>query len=200
MPHCVPVPVRILAHAAQHSHDPLRDVTLTAVPAVSGKLSARLPVIAWLALGIGLLAYCRPAWADATGGSTILLQTTVYTVHFNPSPDHVNHQDLIGIEVERPDHWLFGFGAFRNSFGQPAQYLYGGKRFHLIGHNPELYAKLTAGLLHGYKGEYKDKIPFNHLGVAPAILPALGIQLDRFDAELVLFGLAGMTLTVGVSF
>lgn len=45
------------------------------------------------------------------------------------------------------------------------------------------YAKLMAGLIHGYKEPYEDKIPFNGLGIAPAVMPALGARHDRVDIE-----------------
>ncbi len=158
-------------------------------PATSALLCACLLALAGTAQGGELLDH-----------ATVKFQTTLYTVHYNPSPDHDNHQNLIGIEVDRADNWLYGFGEFDNSFGQPTQYLYTGWRFHLAGHNPEFYAKITAGLLHGYKGAYKNKIPFNGLGVAPVIIPSLGIRIDRFDAEVVILGTAGATFTLGVNF
>ena len=153
-----------------------------------------------------LLCLCLLAMAGTAQGGELLdnarvkFQTTLYTVHYNPSPDHDNHQNLIGVEIDRSDNWLYGVGEFDNSFGQPSQYVYAGRRFHLTGSNPELYAKITAGLLHGYKGAYKDKVPFNGLGVAPAVIPSLGIRIDRFDAEVVILGTAGATFTVGVNF
>ena len=60
------------------------------------------------------------------------------------------------------------------------------------------YMKLTGGLLEGYKGEYRDKIPLNRFGVAPAIIPSLGARYDRVSAEVVLLGAAAAMVTVGV--
>jgi hypothetical protein len=56
------------------------------------------------------------------------------------------------------------------------------------------------GLLHGYKEPYEDKIPLNQLGVAPAIVPALGFRYKWFIAEANLGGLAVVTVTAGVRF
>ncbi|MBP3863339.1 MAG: sn-glycerol-3-phosphate transporter, partial [Pseudomonas sp.] len=46
------------------------------------------------------------------------LQTSVYTRHFSPDPEHNNNQDLIGIERHDASNWLFGAATFRNSFRQ----------------------------------------------------------------------------------
>ena len=56
------------------------------------------------------------------------------------------------------------------------------------------------GLLHGYKEPYEDKIPFNGLGVAPAIVPALGLRYKRVYTEVNLAGAAAVTVNVGFSF
>ena len=60
-----------------------------------------------------------------------------------------------------------------------------------------IYVKVTAGLLHGYRGEFKNKIPLNDAGVAPVILPAVGWQYRRANVELVPFAAAGMMMNVG---
>lgn len=56
------------------------------------------------------------------------------------------------------------------------------------------------GLLRGYQGEYRDKIPLNHLEIAPAVLPSIGVQWGRFESDLIVFGTAGMMVTAGVRF
>ncbi|EGN74324.1 hypothetical protein A28LD_2110 [Idiomarina sp. A28L] len=147
----------------------------------------------------------------------VQVQTSLWTTHFNPKPEHNNDQNLIGIEIygkrlpssryqryndafnyARP---LAGAAWFRNSFGQKSLYAYGGVRQNLIRYGDvQTYGKLTAGFIHGYRGEYEDKIPFNQLGIAPAILPMLGAQYQRSFAELTLFGVSGVMLTVGLTF
>jgi len=52
--------------------------------------------------------------------------TSLYTKHFEPDPDHVNHQKLLGIETQMKNNWVFGFATFDNSFGQQSEYLYAG--------------------------------------------------------------------------
>jgi len=125
--------------------------------------------------------------------------TSVYTKHFDPSPDHVNNQKMLGLEAQTQNHWVFGFAHFDNSFGQPSQYLYAGYKWTLFD-SQYWYFKLTGGLLHGYKEPYEDKIPFNELGIAPALVPTLGFQYKRLVVEGNLGGLAVFTVTAGFTF
>lgn len=131
-----------------------------------------------------------------------LVQTSLYTRHFHPDPEHTNHQKLIGLEFHTPDDWLAGGAHFQNSFAQDTFYLYVGRQFPLwhFAHDTTLRAKLTAGLLHGYRGEYRDKIPFNHLETAPAALPSIGIRWKRVEGDLIVFGAAGLMITAGLRF
>ena len=97
------------------------------------------------------------------------------------------------------EQWLVGASFFDNSFGQSSQYVYAGYRFRPFERLQPLYFKLTAGVVHGYSGEYQDKIPYNSSGVAPAIIPSIGYCFNRYCSELVIFGTAGMLLTFGVT-
>ncbi|RUO38097.1 sn-glycerol-3-phosphate transporter [Aliidiomarina shirensis] len=168
------------------------------------------------AVFIGYLGF-PAAQASEVDDFRFQLQTSIWTTHFNPKPEHNNDQNLLGFEFygkrlpasryqryndtfdyARP---LAGAAWFRNSFGQKTVYAYGGVRQNLIRYGQvQTYGKLTAGLIHGYRGEYKDKIPFNQLGIAPAILPMLGAQYQRSFAEVTLFGVSGVMLTVGLTF
>ncbi|MDV7392104.1 hypothetical protein RZS08_12145, partial [Arthrospira platensis SPKY1] len=121
-------------------------------------------------------------WSDGN----LLLKTSLYTRHYSDDPRHNNHQRMVNLEwiasseygpgwtdrafAHAPQtRWLVGAAAFRNSFGQDSTYLYGGFRRELSSsENTSTYVKLTGGLLHGYRGEFRDKIPFNNLGIAPA--------------------------------
>ena len=125
--------------------------------------------------------------------------TSLYTKHFDPDPDHVNNQKMLGLESEMKNNWVFGLAVFDNSFGQNSQYLYTGYKWDLFG-SKLWYFKLTGGLLHGYKEPYEDKIPLNELGVAPAILPTLGFQYKFFVVEANLAGTAALTITAGIAF
>ena len=162
-------------------------------------------IAAWLALFSvpGALAQDDPDGPPPPdNGWTIedwYLFTSVYTKHWDPDPDHVNNQKMLGVEMQMENNWVFGFAHFDNSFGQPSQYLYAGKMWSLFGHK-HFYWKLTGGLLHGYKEPYEDKIPLNDLGIAPAILPTIGFRYKWFVTEVNFAGTAAVTVTAGVAF
>lgn len=124
------------------------------------------------------------------------VQTSVYTKHFNPNPKHNNNQDLIGLERHTANSYLLGGATFRHSFGQRSYYGYTGKRFDFAG--TPFYGKVTAGLLYGYKGEYRDKIPFNRFEIAPAVIPSFGVKYRRLGAEILLLGTAATMINVGI--
>ena len=127
------------------------------------------------------------------------LETSVYTHHFSEDPAHVNDQNLVLGEWNVTEQWLVGAAFFDNSFGQSSQYVYGGYRFRPFEKLQPLYFKISAGLVHGYTGEYQDKIPMNGSGIAPVVVPSVGFCINRFCSELVIFGTAGMLVTFGVT-
>ena len=143
---------------------------------------------------VGAVAICAPA--QALEIDRWRFQTSLYTYHFDDDPEHVDHTKLINIEAWRADNWHGGFAWFDNSFGQDSQYLYVGKAWDL-GDEGHWYWRITGGLLHGYKEPYEDKIPFNGLGIAPAIVPAIGYQRSWFFTEAQLGGLAVIMWTAG---
>jgi hypothetical protein len=125
-------------------------------------------------------------------------QTSVYTRHYSPAPEHNNHQDLIGIERNQASGWVFGGATFRNSFRQRSNYAYAGKRYDSSEY--PVYLKVTGGLLQGYRGDYKDKIPLNRYGVAPVIIPSVGTHYGPLAAELMFLGANAAMVTTGVRF
>jgi hypothetical protein len=127
------------------------------------------------------------------------LETSLYTRHFSSDPAHVDKQKLILGEWNITEQWLVGASFFDNSFGQPTQYVYGGWRYRPFEQLQPFYVKVSAGLTHGYKDQYRDKIPFNHSGIAPIVIPSIGYCFSRICSELVLFGGAGMLVTLGVT-
>lgn len=156
----------------------------------------------WLSsvAGIGLLAASLVATAadSEREGDYWYIQTSVWTKHWTHDPDHNNHQELVGIERVYTDGVLWGAATFKNSFYQRSYYAYLGK----VWEHPRypVYAKLSAGLIEGYKGEYDDKIPLNHLGVAPVIIPSLGAHWGPVGAEFVILGTAAGMVNVGLRF
>src|SRR5439155_3636239 len=93
------------------------------------------------------------------------LETSLHTVHFHSDAAHVNNQKLILGEWNVTEQWLLGASVFDNSFGQRSEYVYGGWRYRPFERAQPFYLKISAGLVHGYKDQYRDKIPFNHSGV-----------------------------------
>jgi hypothetical protein len=138
------------------------------------------------------------AQSSEYAGGFWLVQTSVYTWHFSPSPDHNNRQDLLGLERNEASGLLYGGATFRNSFAQRSFYGYVGKRFD--SRRYPFYLKVTGGLLKGYKGRYRDKIPLNRFGIAPVIIPGVGVQLGAVSAEAVLLGASAAMLNVGLRF
>ena len=120
------------------------------------------------------------------------LSVSPYTLHWKHDPDH-RRVGLIGIERhDTADNSLWGFSVFPNSFGQPSAYAYYGHQWNgIAGHDP-LYFKLSGGIIYGYKGEYADKVPFNHKGFAPVLIPAVGYRFTPRDAvQAAVLGTAG---------
>lgn len=156
----------------------------------------------WLSsvAGIGLLVASLVATAadSEREGDYWYIQTSVWTKHWTHDPDHNNHQELVGIERVYTDGVLWGAATFKNSFYQRSYYAYLGK----VWEHPSLpvYAKLSAGLIEGYKGEYDDKIPLNRFGVAPVIIPSLGAHWGPVGAEFVILGTAAGMVNVGLRF
>jgi hypothetical protein len=111
------------------------------------------------------------------------------TVHVSSSPDHRAVYSL-GVERQYPSGFLVGAAAFRNSFGQPSAYAYGGYRFDApFSSVPELFFQLSAGVLYGYKEPYENKVPFNHHGVSPGAVAAIGWEFSRaFSAQINVLG------------
>lgn len=136
----------------------------------------------------------------AKPGDQWLLQTSIYTRHYHRNPEHNNHQHLIGLERHWSGPWLAGASFFDNSFNQSTQYVYGGYQFRPLESIPLMHVKITGGVIHGYKGRYRDKIPLNTTGVAPAIVPAIGFSGKHVTGEVNFFGLAGVMFTMGVLF
>lgn len=148
---------------------------------------------------IAMLLWAWAFTAQATdGGNFWHLQASVYTAHAHHDADHNNNNDLLGLERDWDSNWLAGAAVFRNSFRQHSSYFYGGKRFDSESY--PVYAKLTGGLLHGYHGKHQDKVPLNHYGVAPVILPSLGFTVHGITAEVVLIGTNVALFTVGFRF
>lgn len=150
------------------------------------------------ATAVALAAGMAGDAAHADDGHRLSLQLGPYVHHWDSDTEHRNTPGLVGLEYMAPSQWLGGAALLRNSFDQPTGYYYAGKRWDLDDFSPHLYVKVTAGALIGYTGQYEDKIPFNHKGVAFAVIPALGYRVDRYSAQVSLLGTAGLLFTFGM--
>jgi len=128
------------------------------------------------------------------------LTLSPYTHHWSYSPEH--KQVMLGALDSHVSGGRFcGMALFTNSFGQGSTYVYVGQQWDGIWGNPQLFTKVSAGLLYGYRGAYKDKIPFNQAGIAPAIIPSLGYAITPKDsAQVFLLGNAGLLFAYARSF
>lgn len=118
--------------------------------------------------------------------------------HFTSSDDYKGTNVLVSLEAIKKNDWSYGLALFNNSFDQFSQYLYLGKTWNYSGSFDGFHSKLTAGFIHGYRGEYQDKIPFNNVGIAPAIIPSVGYKVGRYGTDISLLGVAGLLMTVGL--
>lgn len=155
-------------------------------------------------VGVAILAASLTAQADSVSvdqsssrDKPLMIQAGPYVYHRNYSPEHNDWPLLIGAEWGDPDRVALGGAAFKNSFYQPCFYLYGAKRWFMPSVADNVYLKLSGGPLYGYRGQYEDKIPFNHGGFGLAVLPAVGYQSGRTNFQAVLLGTAAVIFTVG---
>lgn len=129
----------------------------------------------------------------------IYLNGATYT-HFSHSEDHQGPPILLSAEIIKPNRLFYGLSLFNNSFGQFSQYVYVGKEFRLDKYVDGMRSKISAGIIHGYKDEFQDKIPFNDYGIAPAIIPGIGYQKKKWGFDIYLMGAAGLLFDVGYEF
>jgi hypothetical protein len=123
-----------------------------------------------------------------------------YTHHWNYNPAH-KHVLLLALDEQLPGGRLCGISLFSNSFGQPSTYVYAGQQFKQLFGQPNLFAKVSAGILYGYVGHYRDKVPLNYRGFSPAVIPSVGYQFSARDsAQLQVLGTAGVMLSFGRHF
>ena len=153
--------------------------------------------------GLIVAHLAAPAMADESflsglaQGKKLRLQFSPYTYHFTPDDEH-SDVVMIGLEREAENGKLDGVVLFSNSFGQPSIYVYpwGGTYRDLLGVS-KLSAKWTAGIMYGYTGEYKDKVPLNVGGFNPVIIPALAYDFSSgWSAQLNLLGNAALQFQI----
>lgn len=135
--------------------------------------------LAILAAAAACAAPCRAqflpdaTWFDGPGHWRVAFSPV--TQHWRPSPEH-RHVWALGAERWGDNGRLWGASYFTNSFGQPSAYAFVGTRYPGILGQPSLYAQWTAGVLYGYKGAYKNKVPLNYGGFSPGAVLSLGFE------------------------
>ena len=162
-------------------HNPIRTWCIAAVLALNVFTTSAAWAQSPPAAPASLSAEFKSAWDAPEPWRTdrFYLQTSVATVHFKSDPKHDDTQKLIYGEWRLPYYWLGGqwlAGAsfFDNSFGQPSQFVFAGLLWRPVETAPEFYIKVAAGVIHGYTGEFQNKIPYNGSGHAPGLVPGIG--------------------------
>jgi hypothetical protein len=136
----------------------------------------------------------------AARGDIWRVMASPYTFHFSRDPNH-RHVYMLGLERQDAEAWIIGGSAFRNSFGQPSAYLYGGKRFHDLTGHEELFVQVTGGLLYGYKPPYDKKVPFNYKGFSPGAVVSVGWQFTpELSAQVNILGNSAIMFQVSADF
>ncbi len=120
-----------------------------------------------------------------------------YTQHWTYSK---RHQSVYAVSVNRllPNNRFCGFSLFNNSFGQPSAYAFTGKYWPTpIDSMPNVHFSLSGGIMYGYVGRYKNKVPLNVGGFSPVVIPAVGYRLDaRTAIEVQILGTAAVMFGV----
>lgn len=116
-----------------------------------------------------------------------------YTYHWTPSEEH---KAVGALTLTRllPNERFCGFSLFRNSFGQPSAYAFTGWSWPTLFESmPNVYGTVSAGIIYGYVGQYKNKVPLNVGGFSPVIIPAVGYRFSpRAAVEIQILGTAAV--------
>jgi len=128
------------------------------------------------------------------------LTLSPYTHHWHASTEH-RPVKLVAMDSHLAGGRFCGLALFTNSFGQESAYLYVGQQWDRLFGVPQLFSKVSLGLLYGYRDQYKHKVEFNQLGVAPVIIPSLGYAFTQQDsAQVFVLGTAGVLFAYARSF
>ncbi len=107
-----------------------------------------------------------------------------------------DHRQVYAVSISQqlPGERFCGLSLFRNSFGQPSAYAYTGWYWpRLLKSYPEVYGTVSAGIVYGYVGEFKTKVPLNVGGFAPVVIPTVGYRLtSRLALEVQILGTAAL--------
>jgi hypothetical protein len=158
------------------------------------------PQTATLAPAMASNASDRSSPPSESDSRTWSMTLSPYTHHWDYSVDHrpviLGSLDYYGTPTR-----FCGAALFKNSFGQPSTYVYFGKEWPQFLGSEQWFAKVSGGLIYGYKGQFKDKIPFDDYGIAPAIIPSVGYRLNQKESlQLILLGNSALMFAYGRDF
>ena len=159
---------------------------------MSGSISRAFAACLGAAALCALPTLATAADRDASSDSALAGWTfgySPYTYHFSDAkkehdyePDNEKHSYvwLVNAEKQFDEHQLAGLALFSNSFGQFTQYAYYGWQFRPFDNAPQLFFKITGGVIHGYKYPYHKKIPLNNKnGWGFTAIPAVGWNFNQ---------------------
>ena len=155
--------------------------------------------------GASTAAATPPAPAESTvlgapTGSHWRFVVSPYTLHYGPSPEHRSVY-MIGLEKQRDDGFVVGGSFFRNSFGQPSAYAYGGMRYNNLTPYEPLFVQVTGGLLYGYKPPFDKKVPLNYKGFSPGAVLSVGwMYSPMYSAQLNFLGNSALMFQLSADF
>lgn len=175
---------------------------------VTGNKPIRTLALGFALAGLAPLAQAGPwpnDWAVCPGidqpvdasleGRPFEIFVSPYTHHWTASEEH---KSVKAVSLSRllPDTRFCGFSLFTNSFGQPSAYAFTGKYWpNPIDSMPNVYFSLSGGIMYGYVGRFKNKVPLNVGGFSPVIIPAVGYRLNaRTAIEMQILGTAAVML------
>jgi hypothetical protein len=139
------------------------------------------------------------AGAPALADDRLRLAYTPRVFHVNERDEYVDWNHIVTAELVTRRHVFwdadrshFGAAVFDNSYGQFSQTIYYGLEWDWKpAWGGSLFWAASAGIVHGYKEPYENRLPFNRaLGVGLAIVPALGWERDAFGFALSISGSA----------
>jgi hypothetical protein len=167
------------------------------------------------AMGCALALVSTVTHAQELKMSTTLSEAGLWTIMAAPVTLHysdINRKSdstdekhkyvwLVGAEKMVTDRYFAGAAFFSNSFGQPTQYVYAGAKFRPWDEQPKFFAKVSAGIIHGYKPPYDKKIPINtSSGWGLGVIPSIGWDFnEQLAAQLNVLGAAGLMLQMNAT-
>jgi len=148
---------------------------------------------------------CPQGWAreappEPEEGQQWTFSFAPYVYHWVYDAEH-RPAFVFALERRVAGNRFCGLSLFRNSFGQPSAYAYVGQRWDNFLDQPQLSVKVSYGVIYGYIGDHRDKVPFNWSGFSPTVIPALAYHLNPHDSlDVMVLGTAGLVFAYSRTF